>query len=90
MKKMEIPIGKKVRGYGLLNEYGEFDFIPEQTGARQGQVKVVCQTDDYTLSTTKNYVVVHFRMEKKSGLELIKTYLGIVNVILDKLRFYEF
>lgn len=85
-----MPVGKKIRGYGLLNEYGEFDFIPEQTGVREGQVKLLFQGEDYTISTTKKLVVVHVRLEKGNGLELIKRYFSTMNKIFDKLKNYDF
>lgn len=90
MKKMEMPVGKKIRGYGLLNEYGEFDFIPEQTGLREGQVKLLFQGDEYTISTTKKLVVIHVRLEKVNGLELVKKYFSTMNKIFDKLKNYDF
>ena len=91
MKKIEMPIGQKVRGYGLLNEYGEFDFIPEQTGIRQGQTKLIKGNDEYTLSETKKMVIVHIRLLKgDSKLDLLKEYLRIFNIVLEDLREYEF
>jgi hypothetical protein len=91
MKKIEMPIGQKVRGYGLLNEYGEFDFIPEQTGIRQGQTKLIKGNDEYTLSETKKMVIVHIRLSKgDSKLDLLKEYLRIFNIVLEDLREYEF
>lgn len=86
-----MPIGQKVRGYGLLNEYGEFDFIPEQTGIRQGQTKLIKGNDEYTLSETKKMVIVHIRLSKgDSKLDLLKEYLRIFNIVLNDLREYEF
>ena len=86
-----MPIGQKVRGYGLLNEYGEFDFIPEQTGIRQGQTKLIKGNDEYTLSETKKMVIVHIRLSKgDSKLDLLKEYLRIFNIVLSDLREYEF
>lgn len=86
-----MPIGQKVRGYGLLNEYGEFDFIPEQTGIRQGQTKLIKGNDEYTLSETKKMVIVHIRLSKgDSKLDLLKEYLRIFNIVLEDLREYEF
>lgn len=86
-----MPIGQKVRGYGLLNEYGEFDFIPEQTGIRQGQTKLIKGNDEYTLSETKKMVIVHIRLSKgDSKMDLLKEYLRIFNIVLEDLREYEF
>lgn len=82
--KRDIPVGQKVRGYGLLNEYGEFEFIPEQTGARKGQQKIIKTCDDYTLTTTKNCLIVHCRVNRGNSLEVIKHLMKIVsNIIID-------
>lgn len=90
MKKVDFPVGQKVRGYGLLNEYGEFDFIPEQTGARQGQTKLIKSNDEYTLSETKKMVIAHIRLPKGDNkLDLIKKFFGILNNILTDLREYD-
>lgn len=88
--KMNIPVGQKIRGYGVLNEYGEFDFIPEQKGAREGQINLLKQGDDYSVSTTKKLVIVHLRLERKSGLALLKDYLSKVNEVMNVLKNYEF
>ena len=90
MKKVDMPVGQKVRGYGLLNEYGEFEFIPEQTGVRQGQTMLLKQGDNYTLSTTKKFVIVHLRLEKMSGMKLIVSMMKTVNEIVQNLKNYEF
>ena len=91
MKKMDFPIGQKVRGYGIINEYGEFDFIPEQTGIKQGQTKLIKCDDEYTLSETKKLVVVHMRLIKsESKLAILKNYLRIFNKVLNCLRNYDF
>lgn len=90
MKKMDFPVGQKVRGYGLLNEYGEFDFIPEQTGARQGQTKLIKTNDEYTLSETKKMVIAHIRLPKGDNkLLFIKEFLRIINNVLSDLRDYD-
>lgn len=91
MQKMEFAVGQKIRGYGLLNEFGEFDFIPEQTGIRQGETKLIKSTDEYTISETKKKVIIHVRIEKdhNNNLDLLKNYLTIMNKILLELRKYE-
>lgn len=88
--KRNLPIGQKVRGYGLLNEYGEFDFIPEQTGSRKGQVTFVKETDSYTISVTKKKILVHMKLEKTNGLRLVASLMDIVDEIIGELRGYEF
>lgn len=90
MKKIDFPVGKKVRGYGLINEFGEFDFIPEQTGIKAGQTKLVRQGENYTLSSTKNCLIVHLRLDLKDKMSMIKEYLKLNSTILDLLRDYDF
>lgn len=88
--KREMPVGQKVRGYGILNEYGEFDFIPEQTGSRKGQVRFVKETDTYTISVTKNKILIHLKMDKANGLALVVAFASIMDDILQTLKSYEF
>lgn len=87
---MTLPVGQKIRGYGLVNEFGEFDFIPEQTGIRQGQTKLVKQGENYSITTTKKLVIVHLRLDSAKGLELIKSFMKTVNEILLDFQKYEF
>lgn len=89
-KKLDFPQGVKVRGYGLLNEYGEFDFIPEQTGARQGQLKIVKETGEYTITASKKKINVNIHMKKSNGLPLMKEFMSIVNNVLTDLQTYDF
>lgn len=89
-KKQELPVGQKVKGYGLLNEYGEFDFIPENTGSRAGRTKLVKQGENYTISTTNKVIVVHLRLEKKKGIELLQGLMAMWNEIFNVIRNYEF
>lgn len=90
MQKLTLPIGQKIRGYGLLNEYGEFDFIPEQTGTRQGQQKLVKQADDYTISTTKKFIIVHVRLPVMNGINLMKAFMKVMNQLMTDFQTYEF
>lgn len=87
--KLELVVGKKYRGYGLLNEYGEFEFMPEETGKRAGAIKAIKQTDTYTLSTSRNLVLIHIRLPKVKGLQLVQSLLSVVNELITDLRNYE-
>lgn len=88
-KKIDLPVGQKVRGYGLINEYGEFEFTPEQTGARNGQVKVVKTGDGYSVSTSKKRVIVHLNIAKGEKMSMMKNLMGIVTNVLEVIRTYE-
>lgn len=91
MKKMNFPVGQKVRGYGILNEYGEFDFIPQQVGIRQGQVNIVKSCDEYTVSESKQCVMIRAKF-KKTGKKLddLKTFFNIINQIITIIKEYDF
>ncbi len=87
-KKVEIPVGQKVRGYGVLNEYGEFEFTPEQTGTRQGRVKVIKTGSNYTLSSTKNSLILHCNIKKGLTLAMIKELTQVMSNIIMDLKSY--
>lgn len=91
LQKQDIPVGVKVRGWGLLNEYGQFDFTPEQTGVRQGKVKKVAEGDNYSISETKDRVIIHCSFKKKeTNIENVVEYTKIFDLILNILRNYDF
>lgn len=87
-QKCEMPIGQKVRGYGILNEYGEFEFTPEQTGTRQGRVKVIKNGANYTLSSTKHSLILHCNIKKGQTLEMVKELTQVMSNIIVDLKSY--
>lgn len=89
--KLELQVGMKYKGYGLLNEFGEFEFIPEQTGSQKGRQKLLKQGDDYTVSTTNKSIVVHMRMDKDGTmLDRLKRFSNLTTEILSIIRDYDF
>lgn len=82
--------GVKYRGYGLVNEYGEFEFIPENTGSRQGRKKIIKEGDGYNVSNTNAHIVIHLLLKKENErIKLVKEYMKLVNNVLEILRDYE-
>lgn len=65
MEKKEMRPGQKYRGYGLINEYGEFEFVPEDTGSRKDTVKLLKTGDGFSVSYTKRSVLVHMKLSRK-------------------------
>lgn len=89
-QKIDLQPGVKYKGYGLINPYGEFEFIPEQTGSRQGKRKLIKDGDGYTLSETSQLLIVHLSISKENkGLALIKELLKITNELVTFIRNYE-
>ena len=88
-REQMIP-GKRYRGYGFINEYKEFCFEPEQTGAHEGREKSVCVRDGVRVSATKNLVIVKFNLEKQEEKSAyIKRLVQIYNTISKIIRDYE-
>lgn len=90
-KEMEFVKGKRYPGYGWINDYGEFEFTPEQTGSRAGQTSIVKAGDDYTVSKTKNYVLVHLRLKRPfKPTEGVFNLMRRVDEIIKVFKEYEF
>lgn len=87
--KVEMPVGKRVKGYGMLNEYGEFDFTPTQVGINAGKTKIIKEDEDFTVKESVNFVLVNFRLPKGKRMHIIKLYLNVMNKILNVLNTYE-
>lgn len=90
-KRLDLEVGRKYRGYGLINEYGEFEFTPEETGSRKGIMKTVKEAEGYSIKTTEKLVIVHFSLEKKDkSMVMIKMLMDIFNKLINDFRTYEF
>jgi hypothetical protein len=90
-QKKDLSPGVRYRGYGFINEYGEFQFEPEDTGSRQGQTKFVVQNENYTVAETSKYVLVRAKIEKEgSNIDRLKKFLNIFNELITIFREYDF
>lgn len=90
MRKMDFPVGQKIRGYGTLNEYGEFEFTPEQTGTRAGRIKQLKSGDGFAVSYSNKRVMIHLNIAKKDSLSMIKEVMRVVSNVICILKSYEF
>ena len=84
-----MTVGQKVPGYGILNEYGEFEFTPQAIGSRKGRIKVIKETQVYSVQESRNLVIVHLRLPKFKGLKLIQELMNAVNELIQVFRTYE-
>ena len=86
-----MPVGKKVKGYGLLNEFGEFEFTPAKVGANLGKLKTVKEDEDFSFKESINYLLVNIRIPKsKTRMSRVQAYLNIMNKVLNVISTYEF
>ena len=87
---MEIAVGQKYAGYGVLNEYGEWTFIPSQVGSRQGQKKFVVGGNEYTSYSTKKKVIVHLTLDRGEKMSILKKLASLVEIIMLHFKDYDF
>lgn len=88
--RKDIQVGVKYSGYGVLNEFGEWTFIPSQVGSRKGRKKFVCGDNDYTIYTTNKKVIVHMTFNRNERLTLLKEFLKIIDRLLAAFKSYDF
>lgn len=82
--------GKRYKGYGSINEFGEFDFTPSQVGSKPDQKKIIKETDEYTLYETKNFVLTSIRVPKTLNVfKRIMFLLSVVDSIVTEFKKYE-
>ena len=91
MTKKQMEVGKKYRGWASLNEYGQINFTPEQTGVAAGSKKLVTEGNGYSVYETKKKVVVHMSLDKtKEKRGLLTQFFQQMNVLTEILHKYAF
>ncbi|MDT3388894.1 MAG: hypothetical protein LIR46_14230 [Bacteroidota bacterium] len=91
MKKIKLEPGKKYKGYAVLNEYGEINFTPSQIGSKPDQKKIVKEEDDYTIYSTKNYVIASIKLSRElSFMKRISSLMGIIDKLIQDFKHYDF
>ena len=89
-KKIDLTPGVKYRGYGCINDFGEFEFVPEQTGSRKGQRRVMKMGNGYTVSETSNSILIHMNVQKNNDrFRVMREFLALSNTVLTILKDYE-
>lgn len=91
LKEQKLEIGVKYRGWGVINEFGQVTFTPEQKGALQGKKKLLCEGEGYSIYTTPKKIVVHFsisRQQKK--VDLLANFFNTMTKLQEIFRQYAF
>lgn len=85
---MELTPGRKYRGSGWVNEYGEVHFRPQQTGTKPTNLHLVLEHETFSIYESKEIFKVMVKFDKVNFslasatrkmlfiLAQIKTYLG--------------
>ena len=83
-------VGVRYKGYAVLNEFGEFEFTPENTGSQQGRQKVIKSGEDFSISETRTKLLIRLVIRKnKTQMENIFAVANIFDKILRIFRNYE-
>lgn len=91
MKKIKLEPGKKYKGYAVLNEYGEIQFTPSQIGSKPDQKKIVKEEDDYTIYSTKNYVIASIKLSRElSFMKRISALMSVIDKLIQDFKHYDF
>ena len=85
-----MKVGVKYAGYGVINAFREFQFYPSQKGAREGRLKMVKQGEGWSVSTTRENIIVHIRLPRKDkALDRISEFLRLQNFVMQVLKDYD-
>lgn len=88
--KREMEVGKRYRGYGYRNEFGEFCFEPENTGSRAGIIKQIATRDGVSLSHSKENLMIHIKLPKRSSMcEYLREVTRVCDVIINMIKEYD-
>lgn len=89
-RKVNIAAGQKVKGWGVMNQYGEFEFIPEETGKYAGRTSVIFQTDGMSVKETTRHFLISLKVEKRNTWTqtITKIYEKLTTAV-QRLRDYE-
>ena len=76
MNKMNLEPGVKYRGTGWINEYGEFQFQPEQKGSKPSNLKIVHQEGDFVIYESAHLWQVKVNLKKTmiNSLQLMQIF----------------
>lgn len=66
MQKQTLQVGRKYRGSGWVNEYGELHFRPEQKGTKPTNLHLVQEHENYSLYESDHIFKVVIKFEKRS------------------------
>lgn len=82
--------GVKYAGYGIINEFREFQFLPVRKGANEGRMKCVKQGDGWAVHNTRDNVIIHLKIKRRNKvIDMIADYLKLHAKVVNILRDYD-
>lgn len=90
-KKMTLIPGKRYKGVGWLNEYGQVGFEPYQKAEKSRGMKVVKETDSFTLYESINCIKISVKIEKsKDKWEMVRGFMDAFTLAAKEVKNYNF
>lgn len=90
LTKKELIPGVRYRGYAYVNEYGQINFDPEETGKRAGLIKMLHTSGKYTLKLTREHLLVTMKIVRDGDFVVMtKEAYEILSDLLVKARTYD-
>lgn len=80
--KMALTPGVRYKGTAVLNEYGQFDFTPYQTGTRPQGMKVVKEEENYSLYESADFYKISVKARKNGKV-------GMLVLIMTMMRDFQ-
>lgn len=69
--KLNLEPGRKYRGSAWINEYGQFEFMPERKGSRPGNYRLVHDNGAVTIHESSHFFKLSIKVGKKMPSTLI-------------------
>lgn len=89
-KKLVMVPGKKYKGDGWINEYGQTFFEAHQKENRETNMKLVTDKGAFSLYESKNFLKIAVKIKKGTDkIEMIRNFMSAFQGAVGELRKYE-
>lgn len=89
-KKLCLEPGKKYKGVGWVNEYGQSFFEAYQKSESPNSMKLIKETEVFSLYESGNFLKVAVKIEKNAEkFEMIRTFMNAFQLACVELKNYD-
>lgn len=90
-KKMALEPGKKYKGVGWVNEYGQHFFEAYQSGENQNYMKLIKETKDFSLYESNKLLKIAVKIEKdRDKFEMVRRFMKAFSDASIEIKNYNF
>ena len=88
MQELQLEPGRRYRGSFWVNDYGELHVRPEQKGSKPGNMKIVLETEMFSLCESKNLfkVTVKFNKPNLTVVNMTNVFMFIITQISQYIK----